>query len=395
MFSKASKRSAEQLLEILNIYSRGSGQLVNNEKSAVFFSKNCDVEVKDAVKSILHINTEALAEKYLGLPTALGRVMSKAFEYMPTRIRNLVGAWSGKEASCAGREVLLKSVAQAVPTYPMSCFFIPKDTCEKMESAISNYWWGGSASSRHIHWQWWELLTRPKPLGGMGFRDLRLFNMAMLGKQGWRLIEKPNSLWPKVLKGRYFHDSDFLSATRKKHASQTWRAIVAGREVLKKGLIRRVDDGNSARIWQDRWIPNHFGGKPITSGQNEPVTMVADLLTPSGAWNVELIKHVFVEVDAHAILSTPVRGRGEDVWAWEPERCGLYTVKSGYILLYDDQCKQVEEHRASSSSDITWSRIWKINAPPKMGVSWWRVVNGFLPTRGELYRRHIEPIPVL
>jgi hypothetical protein len=77
------------------------------------------VEVKGAVRSILHINTEALAEKYSGLPTALGRAMTEAFEYMPTRIRNLVGAWSGKEVSCAGREVLLKSVAQAVPTYPM------------------------------------------------------------------------------------------------------------------------------------------------------------------------------------------------------------------------------------------------------------------------------------
>lgn len=74
----------------------------------------------------------------------------------------------------------------------------------------------------------------------MGFRDLRLFNLAMLGKQGWRLIENPESLCARVLKGRYFHDTDFLSATRKKHASHTWRAILEGREVLKMGLIRRI-----------------------------------------------------------------------------------------------------------------------------------------------------------
>lgn len=85
---------------------------------------------------------EALAEKYLGLPTALGRSTKEAFEYMPTRVKKLVGAWSGKEVSCAGREVLLKSVAQAVPTYPRSWFLIPKDTCRKMKAVISNYWWG-------------------------------------------------------------------------------------------------------------------------------------------------------------------------------------------------------------------------------------------------------------
>lgn len=147
-----------------------------------------------------------------------------------------------------------------MPTYPMSCFLLPKDTCRKTKTVISNYWCGSLADSRRIHWQRWELLTRPKPMGGMGFMDLRFFNLAMLGKKVWRLIENPNSLCARVLKGCYYHDSEFLSATRKKHASQTWRAILAGRDVLYKGLIRRIGDGSTTRIWQDRWIPDHFEG---------------------------------------------------------------------------------------------------------------------------------------
>ena len=86
----------------------------------VFLHKNRKT-IKVEVRTIMQIDTEALAEKYLGLPTALGRSTKEAFEYMPARLKKLVGAWSGKEASCAGREVLLKSVAQAVPTYLMSC----------------------------------------------------------------------------------------------------------------------------------------------------------------------------------------------------------------------------------------------------------------------------------
>lgn len=248
VFSEASRRGAERLQDVLDRYSRGSGQLVNKEKSAVFFSSNCSDEAKHEVRNVLQIETEALAEKYLGLPTALGRSSKEAFEYMPSRIRGLIGSWSGREASCAGREVLLKSVAQAVPTYPMSCFLVPKGTCKKMRTVISNYWWGSSADNRHMHWQKWELLTRPKVQGGMGFRDLHLFNRAMLGKQGWRLLEKPDSLCARVLKGRYFHDTDFLSATRKRHASHTWRAILDAREVLRLGLIRRIGDGNSTDI---------------------------------------------------------------------------------------------------------------------------------------------------
>ena len=350
------------------------------------------MEVKQEVSTILQIHTEALAEKYLGLPTALGRSTKEAFEFMPNNLRGLVGTWSGREASCAGREVLLKSVAQAVPTYPMSCFLIPKESCRKMRTIISNYWWGSSADNRRMHWLRWDHLTRPKCSGGMGFRDLNLFNLAMLGKQGWRLITSPESLCARVLKGRYYHDTDFLHATRKKHASHTWRAILAGREVLQQGLIRRIGDGSTTHIWIDRWIPNHFSGKPISVPTAPSIVVVADLLTASGGWNAELVKQNFVEFDAQAILRTPIRGSGEDTWAWEPERHGTYTVKSAYRRSYELKWHQTESERASSSDGSIWNRIWKLCVPPKVRVFWWRVVNGFLPARGVLLQRHIEPI---
>ena len=99
-----------------------------------------------------------------------------------------------------------------------------------------------------MHWMRWERLTRPKVSGGMGFRDLPLFNKAMLGKQGWRLMTRPDSLCARVLKGRYYQDGDFLSATRKRHASQTWRAVLAGRDTLRRGLLKRIGDGTHYNV---------------------------------------------------------------------------------------------------------------------------------------------------
>jgi len=67
----------------------------------------------------------------------MGHSTSEAFEFIPTRINKLIGTWSGMEASQVGREVLPKSVAQAIPTYAMSCFLLSKTTGKKMRSPIA------------------------------------------------------------------------------------------------------------------------------------------------------------------------------------------------------------------------------------------------------------------
>lgn len=75
----------------------------------------------------------------------------------------------------------------------------------------------------------------------------------MLAKQAWRLLERPESLCARVLKGRYYPAGYILTAACPRSASPTWRAVLVGREVLKEGLIRRVGDGKTTEIWHDRW----------------------------------------------------------------------------------------------------------------------------------------------
>jgi hypothetical protein len=118
----------------------------------------------------------------------------------------------------------------------------------------------------------------------MGFRDLELFNLAMLGKHGWRLMTNPDSLVARVLKGRYYPNTDFLHASVPNQASATWRAIVAGREVLQLGLIKRIGDGTSVSIWNDKWIPGSRTMQPsvqLTYGEDnvsDNINFVSELI---------------------------------------------------------------------------------------------------------------------
>jgi hypothetical protein len=183
----------------------------------------------------LAVTNESFHEKYLGMPTHVGRSPTKTFKFLNDKVWQRIISFSDRPPSRAGKEILLKSVVQAIPIYIMSCFRIPISTCERMRQAVADYWWGREDGKRKVHWRSWEWLSTPKSLGGLGFRDFSLFNQAMLGKQSWRLLTEPDSLCARVLKGRYFPHCDFWDAPKPRSSSYTWRSILFGRELVKAG----------------------------------------------------------------------------------------------------------------------------------------------------------------
>jgi hypothetical protein len=94
----------------------------------------------------------------------------------------------------------------------------------------------------------------PKMQGGYGFRNLEWFNLALLGKHGRRFITQLDSLCARVMKSKYFLDTDFMQETIPNRSYATWRAIVVGRDALSRGLIKCIGDGSSVEIWTDKWI---------------------------------------------------------------------------------------------------------------------------------------------
>jgi hypothetical protein len=75
---------------------------------------------------------------------------------------------------------------------------------------------------------------------GIGFRDIKLFNLALLAKQAWRLMQEPNSLSTRILKSVYFPNGDFLEAELGTSPFKIWRSIIDGREELAQGIIKQI-----------------------------------------------------------------------------------------------------------------------------------------------------------
>ena len=119
------KSNADSLRNLLDRYCLDSGQLLSENKSSIFLG-NRETDVKLEVCKSLNIMSESLNDKYLGLPALVGADRSDCFRHLIDRIVQRVGGWKEKLLSMGGKEVLIKSIAQAVPTYAMMVFKIPK-----------------------------------------------------------------------------------------------------------------------------------------------------------------------------------------------------------------------------------------------------------------------------
>ena len=93
-----------------------------------------------------------------------------------------IQGWKEKLLSKGGKEILIKAVAQAIPVYSMACFDLTKTLCEELSNMINRYWWSQVDKENKIHWASWEKMTKTKKTGGLGFRDLHAFNLAILAK---------------------------------------------------------------------------------------------------------------------------------------------------------------------------------------------------------------------
>ena len=201
-----------KLLCILGQYEVASRQVINRQKTSLFFSKNTKPEIKRMIQHQLGARIMTNSDKYLGLPMTSGKSKVNTFKDLQEKITKHVMGWNEKFISKVGHEVLIKTVAHEIPTYAMSLFKLPKSMCDTISSLLARYWWGKNKEERKIHWINWKKLCTNKKERGMGFPDLHAFNLVMLSKQSWRLTQDTNSLFYRVYKVRYFPYCSFMLA---------------------------------------------------------------------------------------------------------------------------------------------------------------------------------------
>jgi len=183
LFFKAEAAQARQVREVNRRFEVGTGQMLSPSKCSLLVRENLAQVEKAEICNVLRVGKAQFEAKYLGLPKLDGRQKQERFQPLKEKFVKRMAAWTEKHLSSAGKEVQIKSVAQAIPTYIMSVFQLSSAVCEELERGIRNFWWGAEKGQRKTHWIAWDKFTHSKDRGGLGFRDMKMFNQALLAWQ--------------------------------------------------------------------------------------------------------------------------------------------------------------------------------------------------------------------
>lgn len=154
----------------------------------------------------------------------------------------------------------------------------------------------------------WERLCEVNFNGGLRFKDLRRFNVSMLAKQGWRLLNGDNSLVTTLMIAKYFPKTDFLIASLGKNPSYMWRSIYEAHVIIKRASRRMIGNGDDTEVCTTTWLPCHQNGY-ITSNvpyQLQDMRVVNLMDEGRTRWDEEIFKDIFNDRDIQLIMQVPI-----------------------------------------------------------------------------------------
>ncbi|XP_018487613.1 uncharacterized protein LOC108858142 [Raphanus sativus] len=393
---RANAEECTAVCKILKWYEEVSGQVISLAKSAITFGRQVSEDMKVMIKNITGITNEGGTGKYLGLLECFSGSKVDMLQYIHEQMTSRFHGWYAFFLSTGGKEVLLKSVAMAMPVYAMSVFKLPKSTCKSLTCAMANFWWNAQEGKNKMHWVSWDRMCLDKKDGGLGFKDLGKFNQALLAKQGWRLLMEPESLCARVVRSRYYPNGVFLDATIGYRPSYAWRSVLFGRELLVKGLRHSVGSGEKMNVWTDKWL---FVDQPRAPMRKQILfdldLRVCDLINPQNrAWDRGKLEELFFPSDIELILKMKPAVGMEDSYEWVHNRWGAYSVKSGYWLAcrLDVSVLRVSAKCKPSLNDLI-SQVWKVNTAPKLKIFMWKALSNALAVTDECRTRGMDVDP--
>lgn len=140
-----------------------------SKKSSILFGGQVDDQTQSNIMSILSIVKCNGEGKYLGIPYLVKRSKKQILQFVMDGVWKKLQGWKEKLLSQVGKEILIKSVLQVIPTYDMQRFLLRKTLYKEITAMIRQFWLGRDVMSKSICWKDWTTICKAKEYRGMGF----------------------------------------------------------------------------------------------------------------------------------------------------------------------------------------------------------------------------------
>jgi len=335
--------------------------------------------------------------KYLGLEVG-GNPRKKVFwKPVLNKLNARLCVWKGMFLSLAGRCCVIKSVLTAIPLFYLLVFKAPESVYKNIISIQRKFLWGWGRENKPISWVSWVDLCKPKEEGGLGFKDIRKFNSALLAKWRWRFISQEKGKWKEVLDSKYGAELE-CPHIPVKYQSWWWRDIVkvcregGGDGWFQEELRWKLGKGDKVRFWEDVWVGESnlktsfqrlFS---LSVNQDQKMEEVGEWEGTDWRWRVQWRRDRFeweAEMEENlmeCIERASLERETTDIQVWGVEAAEKFTVNSAYECL----AKQTR-----GTQQASFELVWKAKAFPNVLTTTWRILIDRLPTKEGLSRRGV------
>uniref|UniRef100_A0A2N9IJT9 Protein-lysine N-methyltransferase FSB_LOCUS52282 n=1 Tax=Fagus sylvatica TaxID=28930 RepID=A0A2N9IJT9_FAGSY len=348
-----------------------------------------EVSNLEELVEILGCNHRSLPMTYLGLPLGAKFNSKIIWNTVLEKMEKRLGGWKRLYLSKGGKLTLLKSTLSNIPTDFLSLFHIPAGVASRLERIQRDFLWSGLGESKKLHLVKWSQVCTPIQSGGLGVKNLRRFNQALLGKWLWRYGMERDAYWRKVVEAKYGNmwGGWCTKVVKGSYGVSLWKSIRQGWVRFSPFISYLVGTGDSVQFWHHNWcspLPLKLLYPGLFSIAREGEASVATLMsTSNGAlhWDINFLRNIqdweleplcsFMDV----IYSLQIDGSGVDKLCWNGSKSLGFTVKSYYRCL------------SPPPSTFPWKSLWKSKVPPRVAFFTWTAVLGKLPTIDNLRRR--------
>lgn len=164
----------------IQAFCQASGQKVSVEKSVAFCSPYVPSHVKNDIQCITGIRFTEDLGWYLGVSLITGRSTKRQYKYIIEKVQNRISNWKSKNISLAGQCTFIQFILSGVLAYAMQTAWLPQATCDTLNKLSRNFLWGTNSNTHKLHLVKWSTVTKTKKTGGLGIREARHVNSALV-----------------------------------------------------------------------------------------------------------------------------------------------------------------------------------------------------------------------